>query len=174
MKKPVYIRCPRCELNYIQKKDKLCPVCKAELEAKSDYIDDIDLELCPICRTNYIQPDEIMCASCLKEHQNEDGELTGDWEDYLTREDDEDIVTADDETGEMASVTDITKSSLLDDDDELGPDIDFDDEDGITFDDEELEDEEELDLDDEDDDDFDNLDDIDDEDDDDDFGDDDE
>ena len=70
MKKPVYIRCPRCELNYIQKKDKFCPVCKAEMEAKRDYIDDVDLELCPICKTNYIQPDEIMCASCLKEHQN--------------------------------------------------------------------------------------------------------
>lgn len=34
MKKPVYIRCPRCELNYIQKKDKYCSVCKAEMEAK--------------------------------------------------------------------------------------------------------------------------------------------
>lgn len=172
MKKPVYIRCPRCELNYIQKKDKLCSVCKAELEAKNDYIDDIDLELCPICRTNYIQPDEIMCASCLKEHQNEDGELTGDWEDYLTREDDEDIVTMDDETGEMASVTDITKSSLLDDDDDIAPDIDFDDEDGVAFDDEEFEEEEEE-FEDEDDDFDDDLD-LDDEDDDDDFGDDDE
>ena len=61
MKKPVYIRCPRCELNYIQKKDKYCSVCKAEMEAKRDYVDDIDLELCPICKTNYIQPDEIVC-----------------------------------------------------------------------------------------------------------------
>lgn len=145
MKKPVYIRCPRCELNYIQKKDKYCSVCKAELEAKSDYIDDIDLELCPICKTNYIQPDEIMCANCLKEHQNEDGELSGDWEDYLSREDDEDIVTMDDETGEMASVTDITKASLLDDDGDIGGDLDFDDEvDGVDFDDEEFEEEDEI------------------------------
>ena len=68
MKKPVYIRCPRCELNYIEKKDKLCSVCKAELSAnKEDFIGDLDLELCPICKTNYIQPDEIMCATCLKE-----------------------------------------------------------------------------------------------------------
>lgn len=64
MKKPVYIRCPRCELNFIQKKDKYCSVCKAEMEAKKDDLDDVDLELCPICKTNYIQPDEIMCASC--------------------------------------------------------------------------------------------------------------
>ena len=113
MKKPVYVRCPRCELNYIQKKDKLCSVCKAELAAKDDYIDDIDLELCPICKTNYIQSDEIMCAACLKEHQTEDGELSGDWEDYLTREDDEDTMTIEDETGDMATVTDITETSMM-------------------------------------------------------------
>ena len=81
MKKPVYIRCPRCELNYIQKKDKMCSVCKAELAAKDDYIDDMDLELCPICKTNYIQSNEIMCANCLKEHQTEDVELSEDRED---------------------------------------------------------------------------------------------
>ena len=70
MKKPVYVRCPRCELNYIEKKDKLCSVCKAELSAnKDDFMSDLDLELCPICKTNYIPPDEIMCATCLKEHQ---------------------------------------------------------------------------------------------------------
>lgn len=170
MKKPVYIRCPRCELNYIQKKDKLCSVCKAELEAKSDYIDDIDLELCPICKTNYIQPDEIMCASCLREHQNEDGELNGDWDDYLTREDDEDIITMDDETGDMASVTDITKASFDDDDDDI-TDLDFDDDEDALFDGEEFDDDDNQD---EDDDDYDDDDDDDDDDDYDDYGDDDE
>ena len=127
MKKPVYIRCPRCELNYIQKKDKLCPVCKADLASKDEYVDDMDLELCPICRTNYIQADEIMCANCLKEHQNEDGELNDDWEDYITRDEEDDVITEDDETGGIATVTDLTESSLLDDD--LAPDIDFGDDD---------------------------------------------
>lgn len=152
MKKPVYIRCPRCEINFIQKKDKYCSVCKAEMEAKKDYVDDLDLELCPICKINYIQPDEIMCASCLKEHPNEDGELSSDWDDYMVRDDEEDIVTAEDETGEMASVTDITKSSLLDDD-EIAPDIDFPDDMpfGEDFDeDDDFEDDDEDDEDDED------------------------
>lgn len=158
MKKAVYIRCPRCELNYIQKKDKFCPVCKAEMQAKRDYVDDIDLELCPICKTNYIQPDEIMCANCLKEHRpDEDAELADDWDEYMNREDQDDETTFDDEMGEMASVNDITKSSMLDDD-EIAPGIDFDDEDGIDF---------EEDLDDEDDDDDDDFDDEDDDDDDD-------
>ncbi len=115
MKKPVYIRCPRCELNYIQKKDKYCSVCKAEMEAKKDDLDDLDLELCPICKTNYIQADEIMCSTCLKEHRSEDGDLTGDWEDYLVSDDNEDSIY--DELGEMASVNELTKSGMLDDDD---------------------------------------------------------
>ena len=89
MKKPVYIRCPRCELNYIEKKDKLCSVCKAELSANKDsFVNDLDLELCPICKTNYIQPDDIMCVSCLKEHKGEEGELSGEWEDFMVSSDD--------------------------------------------------------------------------------------
>ena len=125
MKKPVYIRCPRCELNYIEKKDKLCSVCKAELSAKKDeFIGDLDLELCPICKTNYIQPDEIMCATCLKEHQAEDDDVSTDWEDYLNR-DEEEMIYDDEETGDMASVTDIDDQML--DDDDLDSGIGFDD-----------------------------------------------
>ncbi len=124
MKKPVYIRCPRCELNYIEKKDKLCSVCKAELSAKKDeFIGDLDLELCPICKTNYIQPDEIMCATCLKEHQTEDDDVSTDWEDYLNRDEDE-IVYDDEETGDMASVTDLDDQII---DDDLDSGIGFDD-----------------------------------------------
>ena len=125
MKKPVYIRCPRCELNYIEKKDKLCSVCKAELSADKDsFVNDLDLALCPICKTNYIQPDEIMCATCLKEHQSEDGEITGEaWDEYVNRDEDE-IVYDDEETGEMASVTDLDDDTL---DDDLDSGIGFDD-----------------------------------------------
>lgn len=140
MKKPVYIRCPRCELNYIQKKDKMCSVCQAELSAKDDYIDDIDLELCPICKTNYIQSDEIMCSNCLKEHQTDDGELTTDWEDLVERDENDELITDEDETAGMTTVTDLTDSSLLDD--EIAPDIDFGDDPEDVFDDEEFDDEE--------------------------------
>lgn len=171
MRKPVYVRCPRCELNYIEKKDKLCSVCKAELSAnKEDYVSDLDLELCPICKTNYIQPDEIMCATCLKEHQSEDGDMGADWEDYLNRDEDE-IIYDDEETGDMASVTDLDDNLLDDDldtgigfddrlDDDMLDDLDddfededeeeFDEDDDLDFDEDDIDDEEE----DEDDDDF--------------------
>ena len=53
-----YIKCPRCELNYILKKDKFCDVCKSEMKAgileESDMEDfelEEGLELCPICKS---------------------------------------------------------------------------------------------------------------------------
>lgn len=141
MKKPVYVRCPRCELNYIDKKEKLCSICKAELSAnKENFLGDLDLELCPICKTNYIQPDEIMCGTCLKDHQSE-GEVGTDWEEYLSRDEDE-IIFDDEETGEMASVTELDDEIL---DDDLDTGIGFDDrlDDGVleVLDDEDLGDE---------------------------------
>ena len=160
MKKTVYIRCPRCELNYIEKKDKLCSVCKSELAVNKDpYANDLDLELCPICKTNYIQPDEIMCATCLKEHESEDGEVdTNEWEEYINR-DEEEIVYDDEETGDMASVTDLNDTSI---DDDLDSGIGFDDsldEDSLEgfdddLDDELLDEDEEEDEEDEEEDDF--------------------
>ena len=164
MRKPVYIRCPRCELNYIEKKDKLCSVCKAELSAKKDeFMGDLDLELCPICKTNYIQPDEIMCSTCLKDHNSEEDDNANDWEDYIARDEDE-IVYDDEETGDMVSVTDLDDEMLDDDDldtgigfddrlDDDGDDLDsdFDDEDvDLDDDDDDLDFDEDIDLDDDD------------------------
>lgn len=156
-KKNQYIRCPRCELNYIQKKDKLCSVCQAELSAKKeDLIDDLDLELCPICKTNYIQSDEIMCASCLKERgiSEESNEFTDtdEWNNYLNQEEDgfilpnedtgelaivdlgdeedldEDLVVIDDED-EFVDAEEEEEEEVLDEDDDLDIDIDLDEDD---------------------------------------------
>ena len=140
VRKPTYVRCPRCELNYILKKDKLCSVCKAEVSSKKDeLVDELDLELCPICKTNYIQSDEIMCASCLSERSLEKGaDLENEWEDYINRDEDE-VVEADEETGDMATVTELGDDDLLDveddeemifdEDDEIDDDDDDDDDD---------------------------------------------
>ena len=55
--KPVYIRCPRCELNYIKKKDKYCDVCKRELKLIQSDDDIADLELCSMCKNFCIRPE---------------------------------------------------------------------------------------------------------------------
>ena len=97
MKQVQYIKCPRCELNYILKKDKYCDVCKAEMKAgclDDNDLDELDegLELCPICKVNYIQDDETMCASCQEEQlegtSNKDDEP--DWRGFVDKADDED------------------------------------------------------------------------------------
>ncbi len=99
--KPIYIVCPRCELNYIIKKDKLCPVCKAEMGLIDPSIlipdDDEDIveKLCPVCGNNYIHEDEERCFTCQKEQDEKDGIKTGDWE-----EPDHDAVIEDDEPEE--------------------------------------------------------------------------
>ena len=124
MKSPVYIRCPRCELNYIQKKDKFCNVCKLEMKALGslDIEDNLDLELCPICKANYINPDEDMCVACAKERALEEGLINdkdsddGGWNDFMN--DDDGSYSEDEETGEMVSITDLD-DDVIDDDDDL-------------------------------------------------------
>lgn len=72
-KKPVYILCPRCDLNYINKKDKYCTVCKAEMGIVDPSIlipdeEEVGVEkLCPICHVNYLDEDEDICFICQKE-----------------------------------------------------------------------------------------------------------
>ena len=54
--KPVWMLCPRCELNYIKKADQYCNVCKKEMKLIESSEDDIgDLELCSICKINFVQ-----------------------------------------------------------------------------------------------------------------------
>lgn len=166
MKNPVYIRCPRCELNYIQKRDKYCNVCKMEMKAIGSMgIDEnLDLELCPVCKVNYINPDEDMCVACAKEKALEEG-LVND----VDNESDWDIIGNDDgiyseeeETGDMVSITDLDDSpfdnedtlaiGLEDDEDLLDEKVEedevFDDLDDAfdDLDDEDLEDDDDLDI----------------------------
>ena len=58
-----YIKCPRCELNYILEDEELCPVCKAEMKLSggADELLDEDLELCPVCGQNFITPEQSCC-----------------------------------------------------------------------------------------------------------------
>ena len=147
--KETYVRCPRCELNYILKKDKYCEVCKQELKltkAKEPEEFEEDLELCPICKINYLQEDEVMCPSCAKEKEMENGLYTdndqdSDWEEFIENND---AILDNEELGEMISITE----GEDDDDDEDDGDENSDDE----FEDDDFDDEfEDDDFDDEDD-----------------------
>ena len=104
-----YVKCPRCDLNWILEEQKLCDVCRAELKMDgasllSDELDDDELVLCPICKQNYMGATEEMCEQCLAERADKsvesnteesedswikeyiddtdtDDTLTGDWDD---------------------------------------------------------------------------------------------
>lgn len=170
MGKIEYVRCPRCELNYIDKKEKLCKVCKMELEsATHDHEEEVEQGICPICRVNVINDDEEMCPMCAKEReiqqsnglvQEEDPDEN--WRSYVENDDTE---TENDDIGEMSSIQD--EDELMDDmglDDDLSNDEDEEEED-------EFEDDDDLDdfPDDDFDDDFDDEDDFEEDDDDDDL-----
>ena len=98
-----YKKCPRCELNYILDSEEMCDICKAELGLETDIVllddiidDDEPLKLCPICKAAYIGLDEDMCENCLAQEsrQEELGEESDDWREYL---DDDDTKDADEE-----------------------------------------------------------------------------
>ncbi len=144
MKKVMYIRCPRCELNYIPKKEKFCSVCKKEMQVGGgDDFDDLDLELCPICKTNYIQPDMVMCQTCYNERLNDPNFREGDdndWEQYINRDDSDELdENQNEEIGDYASVKMLDLDDEEDEiDDEFDDDLDVisDDEKDDSFDDE--------------------------------------
>ena len=129
MRKIEYIRCPRCELNFIDKKEKLCKVCQSELKAKgTQFMTDeeaLEMGLCPVCKTNYITDEEDMCAECIKERDLQNDRIEGlsdeddsdigeeNWRKYVENDD---IETEDDEFGDMTSIAD---ADDLDEDDSI-------------------------------------------------------
>ncbi len=124
MGKVKYIKCPRCELNYIPDTEDMCDVCKAEMGLSSritlldDMIDeDEPTKLCPICKTAYIGMDEDMCENCLavsaRTDELEAEENDDDWRAYM-----------DDEVDDGADDVEIPLDELKE---EFGDDDDFED-----------------------------------------------
>ncbi len=111
-----YVKCPRCELNYIdEEKQEYCDVCLAELHGDKLQFADLDEEeleeldgeleqeeLCPVCGVNTLRYGEKLCESCKQkasEYETEediDIEKDEEWKNYLD-EDDGDL-TVDDDT----------------------------------------------------------------------------
>lgn len=166
-----YIKCPRCELNYILKKDKFCDVCKSEMKAgileENDFEEfEEGLELCPICKVNYINEDERMCSTCLEEQLSTNKEDEPDWRGFVEKADEEDDDDLDllpvedgdeiDEELEGAFAKDLDadfedldeeeESEELDLDDDFDSSMDDNFDDFDEEDDEEIEDEEDDDL----------------------------
>ena len=65
-----FIKCPRCELNYIREEEQYCSVCKREMKGESH---DDPFELCSICNENPVMPGKDVCYMCYKEMTQQQG-----------------------------------------------------------------------------------------------------
>lgn len=127
-----YIKCPRCELNYILEGEDYCNVCKNEMKHHAETDDDElldyeDMELCPVCGQNYIREDESMCDECKGKGSEDGASKDKNWKederlnpdnDVDEDEDDDDYNSGFGEVDENGNEIDPFKegSSLLDDD----------------------------------------------------------
>ena len=155
-----YIKCPRCELNYIDAdKQEYCDVCIAEMkgnklqfadledEELDEAIDAENTELCPVCGVNRMRFGEAMCDACRRKSEYEEEEEVDpdkdeEWKSYL--DDDMEDLTLDDEEleEEFKEEEEDEEESEADDfdDDPLADlaDDDFDDDDDDEDDDDDL------------------------------------
>ena len=97
-----YMKCPRCELNYIDaEKQSYCDICLLEMKGiaiDGDDIEDTDeelaTELCPICNENMIRPGEKMCDECRKKSDFEEEpnpDEDDEWREYLDDDTDSEL-----------------------------------------------------------------------------------
>ena len=105
-----YIKCPRCELNYIDAEQQdYCDVCIKEMQGiktDSDEIEeeeaDMPTELCPVYGENMMRPGDKMCEECRRkaeiEEEEPDPEEDDEWRNYLDDDSDADL---DSEIGEI-------------------------------------------------------------------------
>lgn len=98
----MYIKCPRCELNYIDpEKQEYCDVCLAEMQGAKLKFADLDedeemekTEICPVCGVNYMRFGEKMCDECKKNSEYEeeadiDPDKDEEWRNYLDEDTDD-------------------------------------------------------------------------------------
>lgn len=64
------MKCPRCELNYIQEKDKVCEVCRRASRGEEEREEAPDV--CPECGENPVVQGEELCIACLRERKRQE------------------------------------------------------------------------------------------------------
>lgn len=117
-----YIKCPRCELNYIHKDQQYCEICKAELGLGPELVFAVEKEkeerfkLCPICKQVNIPEDEEMCDKCRENIDFKDDQIDYDndegWKTYVNDDEEEE----EEEEGEEISFDELEEEEDLDKD----------------------------------------------------------
>ena len=157
-----YIKCPRCELNFIiEGKQDYCDVCVAKMKGSRLQFADLEdeeleaeleseaAELCPVCGVNNMRFGETMCEACKKQSEYEDemaddDEQDEEWKSYLNDDtedlslDEEELAEELDEVGEEEEEYGEEEDDFFDDDLESLDDIEDDEEDDEDDDDDDL------------------------------------
>ena len=68
------VKCPRCELNYMQSTDTYCSICRKEVMGEKE--ERIEVELCIECGENPAIPGGELCRACLIEQRRENSKGT--------------------------------------------------------------------------------------------------
>ncbi len=102
-----FIKCPRCELNYIEESEGFCKICKREMQGDNSGDDG---ELCTICNERPVIPGKDVCIVCLKEMN-------------AANDDDEENLDRDGETVETVDESTIGSIDPVSSMDEIMPDI---------------------------------------------------
>ena len=105
-----FIKCPRCELNYIQEEEHYCSVCKREMKGESH---DDPFELCSVCNVNPVMPGKDVCLMCYKEMTQQQG----------LRDETADEAENPDVSLDMEDVSDMQEIELDEMDSDMPPDI---------------------------------------------------
>jgi hypothetical protein len=145
-----YVLCPKCELNYISKRQHCCDVCarllKADGEAKLFPEEEEELEkLCPVCKVNFMNPDDEMCFICAKELADKAApEEDADWHEFVEDEETAPIESIDISFDELAKEEELAEEededeefkTAEDDFEYVDPDEDYDEDDDLDDDEE--------------------------------------
>lgn len=163
---PKYIKCPRCELNFIiEGEQEYCDVCIAEMKGNKLQFADLEdeeleaelenevAELCPVCGVNNMRFGETMCEECKKrseyeEESDESEEDDDEWKSYLSEEN-EDLSLDEEEIDEELAEVEEEDEEYAEDEEEFAEEDDFDSVD--DYDDEDFADDDDEDDDDDDD-----------------------
>ena len=65
------VKCPRCELNYMNEGDKVCDICRREMSGEPEAEPVVDI--CPECGENPVVKGYDLCLLCLQERRLQDG-----------------------------------------------------------------------------------------------------
>ena len=83
----MYVKCPRCMLNYINEEtEQYCKVCLVDMgkiQGQPELELDDEYRLCPECNENYLEEGEDICYACrLERLKHDDNKEDDDIDDY--------------------------------------------------------------------------------------------